>query len=124
MKKEPDIKIIRKQIGQLIINVLTDRILVREAIKRFPPDVKDKNIKAAYHALIHREADEDLRHRDLLYRDEQDNYLELVAQRLLKGDDLPKNIIKNYSKYYRGIEINRSGFMKRMIKSLCKFLNV
>ena len=80
----------RKYIGDLIIAVLTDRIIVREALKKFPKDVKDASIKSAYHALIHREADEDLRRRDLLYRDEQDSYLEQIARTLQRGSELPK----------------------------------
>lgn len=119
-----NIEAARKYIGDLIIKVLTDKIIVREAIKLFPQDVKDNSIKSAYHALVHREADEDLRHRDLLYRDEQDSYLEELARILQKGQELPKNIIKNYNKYYREIQINHSGLFKNVIKKLCRFLNV
>lgn len=119
-----DVKEARKYIGDLIIAVLTDRIIVREAIKKFPNDVKDVSIKCAYHALVHREADEDLRHRDIMYRDEQDNYLEQVAMTLKQGNPLPKNIVKNYNKYYRNIQINHSVKFKNIIKKLCKFLNV
>lgn len=119
-----DVVAARKYIGNLIIAVLTDRIIVREAIKKFPDNVKDASIKCAYHALIHREADEDFRHRDLMYRDEQDSYLEQVAMTLQQGNPLPKNIIKNYNKYYREIEINHSIKFKNIIKKLCEFLNV
>lgn len=119
-----DIQSARKYIGNLIINVLTDKIIVREALKLFPAGVKDASIKSAYHALIHREADEDLRRRDILYRDEQDSYLEHVAQTLQQGLELPKNIIKNYNTYYRDIQINHSGEFKNLIRKICKFLNV
>lgn len=114
----------RKYIGRLIIQVLTDRIIVREAIKRFPHDATDPSIKSAYHALVHREADEDLRRRDLNYRDAQDRYLEQLAQTLEQGKELPKNIIKNYNQYYRDIQINQTDFMKKLVKRLCKFMNV
>ncbi len=114
----------RKFIGDLIIAVLTDRIIVREALKKFPKDVKDSSIKSAYHALVHREADEDLRRRDLLYRDEQDSYLEQLARTLQRGSELPKNIIKNYNKYYREMKINRSSTFKNLVNRICKFLNV
>lgn len=119
-----DVKTARKFVGDLIIYVLTDRILVREAIKRFPHDVKDASVKSAYHALIHREADEDLRRADLAYRDEQDSYLEQIARILQQGQELPKNIIKNYNYYYRNIEINHSNLFKTFIKKMCKWLNV
>lgn len=114
----------RKYVGKLIINVLTDRIIVREAIKLFPKNISDASVKCAYHALVHREADEDLRRHDLLYRDEQDSYLEQVAQTLQQGMELPKNIIKNYNKYYRDIKIVHSESFKNFIRKVCKFLNV
>ncbi len=124
--KFDDVVSARKYVGGIIIAVLTDKIIVREALKVFPSNVKDSSIKCAYHALVHREADEDLRHRDLMYRDEQDNYLEQLAQTLQQGQQLPKNIIKNYNQYYRDIEINKKFELKgqNWLKKLCKFLNV
>jgi len=119
-----DVKSARKYIGKLIIAVLTDKIIVREAIKKFPKNVTDSSVKSAYHALIHREADEDYRKTDLMYRDEQDNYLEQIAMILQRGEQLPKNVIKNYNKYYRDIKINHSIEFKKWIKRICKFLNV
>ena len=97
---------------------------VKEAILKFPKDIDDESIKAAYHALIHLEADEDLRRMDLEYKDEQDDYLEFIAQILQEGNALPKNIIKSYDKYYKGITTPHSESMKGLLKSLCKFLNV
>jgi hypothetical protein len=123
-ENKQSVTVLRNKIGELIIQVLTDKILVREALLKFPPDITDVSTKCAYHALVHREADEDLRRRDIMYKDEQDNYLELVARTLIKGSELPKNIIKNYNKYYREIKINRSPWVKRFVKWLCKFLNV
>lgn len=114
----------RKFIGELILKVLTDRIIVREALKLFPSDVDDSSIKSAYHALVHREADEDLRRRDLMYKDQQDSYLEQIANLLIQGKDLPKNVIKNYNQYYREIKINQTGFVKKLVSKLCKFMNV
>lgn len=104
--------------------VLTDSLCVREAILKFPKDSNDKSLKAAYHSLIHRESDEDLRRKDLNYKEEQDNYLEFIAQVLEKGNELPQNIIKNYEKYYKNIDTPHSESMKGLLKTLCKFLNV
>lgn len=114
----------RKNVSRLIYLVLADLSSVREAILKFPKDVNDSSIKTAYHALIHREADEDFRKQNLDYKDEQDDYLEFIAQILQEGDALPKNIIKSYEKYYKDIDTPRSESMKGLIKSLCKFLNV
>ena len=87
-------------VAGLIRQVLISRMCVREAILNFPRDTKDKSIHAAYHALVHFEADEDLRRRDDLYREEQDDYLEFISQVLERGEDLPENINNNYEKYY------------------------
>ena len=65
----------RKFVGRLIFAVLTERKTVREALLLFP-ESKDKNIECAYHALVHYEADADIRYQDIEYRDAQDDYLE------------------------------------------------
>ncbi len=119
-----DYKSERKEVSRLIYKVLTESLCVREAILKFPKDVDDTTIKTAYHALVHYEADEDFRRRDLLYKDEQDDYLEFIAQVLQEGNALPENIIRSYDKYYKNATTPRSSGMKGIIKSLCKFLNV
>ena len=92
----------RKFVGRLIFEVLTERKNVREAIKLFP-DTKDKNIECAYHALVHYSADEEMRYKDIEYREAQDDYLEFLAQTLSEGKPLPKNIIDEYKPYYKGV---------------------
>ena len=72
--------------------MLTERKNVREAIKLFP-ESKDRNIECAYHALVHYAADEEMRYKDIEYREAQDDYLEFLAQTLSEGKALPKNII-------------------------------
>lgn len=114
----------RKIVSRLIFMVLAESLHVKDAILKFPKDISDSSIKAAYHALIHMEADEDLRIKDLAYKEEQDDYLEFIAQTLQSGNSLPKNLIKEYDKYYKDIETPHSESMKGLIKSLCKFLNV
>ena len=114
----------KEYVARLIVSVLTERISVREANLHFPKDSNDKNIMAAYHALIHYEADEDLRASDLAFREEQDEYLNMIAELLASDKDLPKNIIKSYEQYYLEIELPKSQNIKNIIKSLCKFLNV
>ena len=119
-----DFKENRAFVAVLIRKVLIGALTVGEAVRNFPFDTGDKSLEAAYHALVHREADEDLRRRDLNYRDAQDSYLEQLAQTLEQGKELPKNIIKNYNQYYRDIQINQTDFMKKLVKRLCKFMNV
>lgn len=114
----------RKIVSRLIYLVLAETLHVKDAILKFPKDATDESIKAAYHALVHFEADEDLRKRDLDYKDEQDDYLEFIAETLQNGGELPKNMIKSYDKYYKGANTPSSESMKGLLKSLCKFLNV
>ena len=114
----------KEYVARLIVSVLTERISVREAILHYPKDTTDKNLMAAYHALIHYEADEDLRASDLAFKEEQDEYLNMIAELLANNKDLPKNIIKSYEMYYPDIELPKSKNIINIIKSLCKFLNV
>ncbi|MCD8377734.1 MAG: hypothetical protein LUB59_02980 [Candidatus Gastranaerophilales bacterium] len=114
----------REIVSKLIVLVVTDRISVREALLRFPETSGDKNILAAKYALIHFEADEDLRARDFAFKEEQNDYLYMIAELLSNGKDLPKNIIKSYENYYPEIELPKSKTIKNLLKTLYKFLNV
>ena len=91
----------RKTAGRLIISVLTEQRNVREAIKMFP-ETDDKSVECAYHALVHYEADEEMRKYDIEYREAQDDYLDSIAQTLIQGKSLPQNIIDEYKPYYKG----------------------
>lgn len=119
-----DYKKEREEVSKLIYGVLTEKLCVREALLKFPPDTNDKSIKAAYHSLVHFEADEDLRKRDFEYKEEQVDYLEFIAYILQNGEKLPDNIISSYEKYYKDTNITVSKGMKGLLNSLCKFLNV
>lgn len=114
----------RRFVAELIRQVLISRICVREAIVHFPRDTKDKSIHAAYHALVHYEADEDLRLKDELYKEEQDDFLELIANILEKDEDLPENIISNYAKYYTCANILHEDNARGFFKGFFKFLNL
>ena len=114
----------REYVARLIVSVITERISVREAILHFPKYNNDKNIMAAYHALIHYEADEDLRKSDLAFKEEQDDYLNMIAELLASGKELPLNIIKSYEDYYPEIELPKSKKIVSFIKYIKKLLNV
>ncbi len=114
----------RNLVANLIRQVLISRMCVREAILNFPRDTEDKSIHAAYHALVHYEADEDLRNRDSLYKEEQDDYLEFISNLLERGEDLPENIIQNYEKYYECANIPHEKNTKGFFKGFLRFLNV
>ena len=113
----------RKFVGRLIISVLTGKLNVREAIKRFPESF-DRSIECAYHALLHYAADEEMRYMDIEYRDAQDDYLESIAQTLSLGQTLPKNIIEEYRPYYKGIAgVWKQGF-DWFKKEFLRFINI
>ena len=113
----------RKYVSRLIYAVLTDKLSVREAILHYPKN-NDLSLKTAYHALVHREADEELRAKDIEYKEEQDDYLEFLADTLQKGKDIPKNIIKEYQQFYKDTAMPYSDNLKTLLQKMCKFLNV
>lgn len=109
-------------VSELIRKVLVGELSVQKAIPMFPADTHDKSIEAAFHALVHYEADEDLRNRDLMYKEEQDDYLTLIFQTLETGDSLPDNIIRNYEKYYKKADIPLPNNFKSNIIRFWRFL--
>ena len=76
-----------KHIAGLIKRVLISEISVQHALTQFPLDEEnDINIKCAFDALMHYEADEDIRSKDNEYAQLQNEYLEFLADTLEKGD--------------------------------------
>ena len=114
----------RAFVAKLLRNVRIGVGSVRVAMLNYPKDTDDESLIAAYHALIHYEADEDLRRRDELYKDEQDDYLEFLAYTLEKGEDLPQNIIDNYKRYYDSAPVIHNNDAKGFLKSFFKILNI
>ena len=114
----------RKLVAVMIRKVLIGALTVGAAVKSYPFDSGDKSLEAAYHALVHYEADEDLRRRDILYREEQDEYLEMIAFTLEKGESLPDNIIRNYELYYPESNIPHKHDKQGALKSFLRFLNI
>ena len=115
----------RKRVAALIRAVLIGECCVREAINSFPQNSEpDESVMAVYHALVHFEADEDLRRRDSLYKEEQDNYLIMLAEILESGEDLPFNIINSYKEFYKSANIPNGNDWKGKLKSFFRMLNV
>jgi len=114
----------RKVVSELIRKVLVGELSVQKALTLFPSEPKDKSIDAAFHALVHYEADEDLRKRDFLYKEEQDDYLTLLFQTLETGSQLPKNIILNYEKYYKTADIPKPDNFKSNLLRFWRFLTL
>lgn len=114
----------KQKVAKLLRDVRLGNIPVREALLAFPTNSNDKSIVASYHALVHYEADEDLRKQDELYAEEQDDYLEFISYIMERGDDLPDNIIKSYEKYYKEANIPHSKDTKGFLESFFRFLNI
>lgn len=87
-------------VSDLINDVLLNKKTVQEALSLFPKDKNDINIKCAFDALVHREADEDLRNNTPDYKDVQDEYLADLANILKENQKLPENIINEYLKFH------------------------
>jgi len=99
-ESEKEAVLYRKRAGDLIQKVLCGAMNVRVALLNFPQDINDVSVKAAWHALCHLGADEELRARDNLYAKEQDLFLTSVSQTLLSGNALPEDVTNAYKEYY------------------------
>lgn len=112
----------RRYVAELLRSVRLGALSVRQAMLKYPKDTKDESLIASYHALIHYEADEDIRARDILFREEQDDYLEFIYTTLANGEDLPQNIIDSYKEFYNKAPIlheqNAKGFWKTFWQNL------
>ena len=115
----------RQKVAELIISVLTEQTTVSRALLNFPKDKFDKSIECAWHALIHYEADEDMRAKDIDFREEQDEFLYFLSTLLKDGKDLPVNILKDYKNFHGGAPIptDEKSFWSRLLK-LFRFINV
>lgn len=114
----------RKQVAELLFSVLAGSITVPEALKNFPKNIPDDSVNVCFHILVHFDADEDIRAKDEVYREEQDDFILNTAETLFKGESLPINIINEYNDFYKETllypEINRDTIVSR----LKKFINI
>lgn len=115
----------RLLVSRLIKKVLTGEMSVLQAVSDFPKVDNDINIKCAFDALMHREADEDLRAKVDGYSEVQDDFLSDIAIILSKNQPLPKNIILQYYKFHEDNLISDdkydfSSFLKK-VKRMINF---
>lgn len=114
----------RLLVSDLIFDVLTSKKTVQEALNMFPIDKNDINIKCAFDALMHREADEDLRKKISGYKELQDDLLETIANILKQNHKLPQNIIARYNKYHQtDLIYKKTSFFKEIIESFKRTIN-
>lgn len=97
----------RKLVAQIIMDVLVEKISVREGLLKFPKNCQDECVSVAWHALLHFEADEDLSNADSVYKSVQIDFLEGLYHILIEGKGLPDNLIKGYNKYHKGVNTSQ-----------------
>ena len=114
----------RLLVSDLIIDVLTDKKTVQQAISLFPKEKNDINLKCAFDALMYREADEDIRAKYKDYASLQDDYPELIARTLKDNEQLPKNVISRYLKYNsENLLPDEDKTLKQKLKKLKRMIN-
>ncbi len=114
----------RQKAGGLIKCVLAKKMTVQRALLAYPRDVQDKSVRASWHALCHLEADEELRRNNPEYAEEQDSYLENIANILLDGEELPFNITDAYKEYYDAPLMPHKQGWAGFLASFESFLNI
>ena len=121
--QEPDYTAQRKYVGNIIIGVLTERISVKNGLLMFPKGCEDPSVHAAWHALCHCEADEDIKKDNLAFNDQQVELLEMIAFEFKDGNPLPQNIIDAYKPYYQDDPISYESGLRGFLKKLLRFVN-
>lgn len=107
----------RLKVAKLIKLVLLDKISVSQALKQFPKEKNDINIKCAFDALMYREADEEYRAKVVDYAEIQDEFLADLANILNQNEPLPQNVIEQYQMYHKE---NLMGEWDKPLKSILK----
>ena len=123
LMKEKDYTKERQLTGNIIIAVLTERISVKKGLLLFPKGCADPSVQAAWHALCHYEADEDIRAKDIEYNNQQIELLEMIAFAFKDGSPLPQNIIEAYHPYYKDDPISYETGLKGFVKKFLRFIN-
>ena len=114
----------RLYVSKLIMDVVLEKITVQKALSLFPKDNNDINIKCAFDALMHREADEDLRLKIKDYKETQDEFLINLAEILKDNQSLPKNIIQQYLQFHNDNLIpDKKEDFKNILKKLKRSIN-
>ena len=112
----------RKYVGNIVLSVMTERINVQRALLLFPKGCEDPSIKAAWHALCHFEADEEIKLKNPDYTNSQIELLEMIAFAFKDGEPLPQNIIDAYEPYYKGNPISYEKGLRGIIKKMFRML--
>ena len=121
-KKQMEIKA-REATGQILFSVISGALTPLEATKYFPKNSEDISIKIAWHALLHYDADEEIRLKDADYAQEQIKYIELIAKILSQGNELPQNMLKDYEDLYIDTVMPKRYDFFGKLKAFFRFIN-
>ena len=113
----------REATGKILYSLISGTIPVADAIKYFPRNIEDTSVKIAWHALLHFDADEEIRQKDSDYAQEQIKYLELLAKILSQGKELPANMLEEYENLYIDTIMPKKYNFWGTIKALFRFLD-
>lgn len=122
-KQEKLHKTAREAIGKLFYSLIQGVVSPQDVIKYFPRNVEDVSIKIAWHALLHYDADEEIRLRDSEYAQEQIKYMELLASILTKGEELPENMLEEYEALYKDTVLPKHYNWWGNLRSFFRFLD-
>ncbi len=114
----------RIKVSKLIFDVLLEKSSVLEALKNFPKDSVDASVNTCFHILVHYESDADIRKKDILYKEVQEDFLIETAQTLSKGNPLPANIIAEYKEFYGSDLFYKKPTSENLLKRLLKSINL
>jgi hypothetical protein len=78
----------------------------------------------AFSALICKIHSFQIQYQDIEYREEQNDYLEFIAETLVSGKELPRNIIADYEDYYKGTATLWKSGWHGFIKEFRRFINI
>ena len=114
----------RLLVADLIEQVLLDKMKISEALSKFPKNKDDISLKCAFDALVHREADEELRRTVADYASVQDDFLIEICRHFKDNEPLPKNIISKYLEYHSDNLIwGEDKGIKNVFKKLKRMIN-
>ena len=112
----------REATGKILYSLISGAILANDAIKFFPRNIEETSVKIAWHAILHFDADEEIRQKDSDYAQEQLKYLELLSKILSQGKELPSNMLEEYENLYIDTIMPKRYDFWGTIKALFRFL--
>ena len=113
----------REATGKILFSLISGVLTSFEATKYFPKNSEDISVKIAWHALLHFDADEEIRLKDADFAQEQLNYLESLAKILSEGNELPHNMLQDYEALYMTTVMPKRYDFWGKLKAFFRFIN-